>query len=159
VVKVSPLMKIQSSFWKFVSLALALILTVAIARIFLFLPITMSSLSMEPTIDLGNTVICTKCFNNSALRKGDLVVVTINYDQSSFTTIRRFIEYRDGGKSAWLIAEGSGFRALPDGSTVSKKYFDSHKVGSVPLADIKLKVLFVLPTHIKAKSDRALQMH
>ena len=107
----------------------------------------------------GNTVISTKCFNNSALRKGDLVVVTINYDQCSFTTIRRFIEYRDVGKSAWLIADRSGFRALPDGSAVSKKYFDSHKVGSVPLADIKLKVLFVLPTHIKSKNDRALQMH
>ena len=141
-------MKIQSAFWKVGSLVLVLILFFAIARIFLFLPITMSSPSMEPTVNLGNTVICTKHFNKSALRKGDLVVVTINEDQSSFTTVRRFIEYRDGGKSAWLVADGNGFRVLPDGSTVSKKHFDSDKVGSIPLADIKLKVLFVLPTHI-----------
>jgi len=143
-------MKIQSAFWKFGSLVLALILLVAIARIFLFLPITMSSLSMEPTIDLGNTLICTKCFNNSALRKGDLVVVALNIDQCSYTTVRRFIEYRDGGKAAWLLA---------DGSTESKVYFDSNKVGSIPISNIGLKVLFVLPTHIKDKSERAFKMH
>ena len=143
-------MKIQSAFWKFGSLVLVLILLFAIARIFVFLPITMSSPSMEPTINLGNTVICTKWFDKSTLRKGDLVVVTISADQSSFGTVRRFIEYRDEGKAAWLVA---------DGSTASKKYFDSDKVGSIPISDIGFKVLFVLPTHIKDKSERALKMH
>jgi signal peptidase I len=140
-------MKTTSAFWKVGFSVLVLIFLFAIGRIFLFLPITMDSPSMAPTIKLGNTVICTKWFDKATLRKGDLVVVTISADQSSFTTVRRFIEYRDGGKAAWLVA---------DGTTESKTFFDSYKVGSIPLADIKLKVLFVLPTHIKAKSDKAL---
>jgi len=152
-------MKIQSAFWKVGSLLLVIILLFAIARIFLFLPIRMSSPSMEPTINLGNTAICTKRFDKSTLRKGDLVVVTISADQSSFTTIRRFTEFRSGGKSAWLVADGNSFRGLPDGSTVSKKFIDSDKVGSIPISDIGLKVMFVLPTHIDDKSDKALQMH
>jgi len=139
----------STSRWLFFLLLVPILLFV-IARIFFFQPITMSSTSMEPTVNSGNIVICTKWFDKSTLRKGDLVVVVLNIYQCSFTTVRRFIEYRDAVMSAWVVA---------DRTKGLKKFFDSEKVGSIPVADIKLKVLFVLPTHINANSDGAGQMH
>jgi signal peptidase I len=143
-------MKKPSIFRWLCFLLVTLILLFFVARVFLFQAITMSSSSMEPTVNSGNIVIYTKYFDKSKLRKGDLVVVVMNTDQCSFTTLRRFIEYRDEGRSAWVVGDRT------DGL---KTFFDSKKVGGIPLTDIKLKALFVLPTHIIASSERALQVH
>lgn len=148
--KRNEVMKKPSIFRSLCFLLVALIVPFVIARIFLFQAITMCSSSMEPTVNSGNIVICTKWFDKSSLRKGDLVVVAMNIDQQSFTTLRRFIEYRDEGRSAWVVA---------DSNKGLKTFFDSEKVGSIPLTDITLKALIVLPTHIIANSDKAPQMH
>jgi signal peptidase I len=98
-------MKKPSIFRWLCFLLVTLILLFFVARVFLFQAITMSSSSMEPTVNSGNIVICTKYFDKSKLRKGDLVVVVMNTDQCSFTTLRRFIEYRDEGRSAWVVGD------------------------------------------------------
>jgi signal peptidase I len=118
----------------------------------------LESPSMEPLIhgsnlpkEHGDTVFATKIFRRAALRTNDLVVVDLNVEGISVTTVRKIT----GCAGNHYLADSNQVSEIPKGylylSAESKAGYDSRQAGLFKIDQVRAKVLFII--HAKAKGS------